>query len=403
MAEIIGITGICFVALLTFFTALNKQRIANVLFLGLALRIFVILMGHFVVTLPDSGGDAEAFEIQAWLWAQNGFFEALGHFPGPDSSFISWIISILYSLTGRSILLAQSVSLLFGMTTILIGWLVTKQLFGDRAAMKAAYVLACFPTLILYSSLTLREAYTWCFLLLAIYGVIGWVRSGRLKSVLLAIIGFTGATFFHGAMAIGGIIFLIIVFCKSIKVVLANLILVKLNLRNFILVIFSGIFFTLFFNDKISFDKIGTLNKAINFESIHDRMVNSTRKRASYPEWTVPNDYVEMIYKVPIRVVYFMFSPFPWNIKIKEHVIGFIDGLLYLALSILIWKNRREIWEDPASKIILIILLSYIFVFGLMIGNFGTGIRHRAKFVAIIIILASSKIPRLVFKNISKD
>ncbi len=403
MTELLGVTGISFVALLTLFTVLIWPRIANILFWGLALRISTILMGHFIITLPDSGGDAETFEIQAWLWAQNGFFEALGHFPGADSSFISWLISILYSLTGRNVLLAQSISLFFGMGTILIGWLITKQLFGDRAAKKAGYILAFFPTLILYSSLTLREAYVWFFLLLAIYGVVGWVRSGQIKSISLAMIGFTGSTFFHGAMAIGGITFLIIIFWKSIKKVCAHLTIGRLNLRYFSLIVFSGIFFTLFISNKISFDKLGTLNKALSFENIKERIINSTRDRASYPEWTVPNNYVEMIYKTPIRVIYFMFSPFPWNIKIKEHIIGFIDGLLYATLVILIWKNRRQIWADPASKIILIILLSYIFVFGLMIGNFGTGIRHRAKFVAAMIILASSKIPWLVFKKIPKD
>tara|TARA_Y200000002_G_scaffold339231_1_gene309093 strand:+ start:76 stop:237 length:162 start_codon:yes stop_codon:yes gene_type:complete len=52
----------------------------------------------------------------------------------------------------------------------------------------------------------------------------------------------------------------------------------------------------------------------------------------------------------------------------------------------------------------LMILLAYIFVFGLGVGNFGTGIRHRSKFVIIFILLAAPLIKKLtVFKKTIKN
>ena len=64
--------------------------------------------------LPDSTADALTFEHVASEMSKNGFSYVLDQFKGPDPRFISWLIAILYSLLGRSILMAKSVSLLFG-------------------------------------------------------------------------------------------------------------------------------------------------------------------------------------------------------------------------------------------------------------------------------------------------
>ena len=53
-------------------------------------------------------------------------------------------------------------------------------------------------------------------------------------------------------------------------------------------------------------------------------------------------------------------------------------------------------------RVLLIILLSYLIVFGVGVGNFGTGIRHRSKFVIIFILLAAPFIKRLTLKKIKK-
>jgi len=47
----------------------------------------------------------------------------------------------------------------------------------------------------------------------------------------------------------------------------------------------------------------------------------------------------------------------------------------------------------------LILLLSYLFVFGIGVGNFGTGIRHRSKFVVMFILLAAPLLKKIVFKK----
>ena len=67
------------------------------------------------VPLPDSTKDAAGLEQLAWSYGQNGFYNAISLFPGINSFFYSWSIGVLYSLFGRSILLAQSIGLFLGL------------------------------------------------------------------------------------------------------------------------------------------------------------------------------------------------------------------------------------------------------------------------------------------------
>lgn len=401
MPELLGFTGIALVALLTLLLALRWPMAGLILMVALAVRIAAILFGYFVAPLPDSGADARTFERVAWEWGQDGFVVALDHFTGPNSYFISWILAVLYSVTDRSLLMAQSVSLLFGMGTVFMGWLLARKLWGDSVAAKAGWVLALFPALILYSALTMREAYVWFFLLVALYGVVGWARSGGLKPIALVMVGFTGATFFHGAMIVGALVFLLVIGFSALARTFKALSRARVHLLSVVLVAGAAIGGGLFVSGAISVPKLGDFERATDFERIVLMTASATRgsggeEGASYPEWTVPNTPLEILYKGPVRAAYFTFSPFPWDVRSARHLIGLLDGLLYVALVFLIWRNRKAIWADRASRTIVLILGAYLLVFGLAIGNFGTGIRHRAKFVAALILLAAPLIPRLL-------
>ena len=85
--------------------------------------------------------------------------------------------------------------------------------------------------------------------------------------------------------------------------------------------------------------------------------------------------------------------------KEVRHLIGLFDAFLYIYLFILILKNFKTIWKNPALRIILLILGSYVMAFAVGVGNFGTGIRHRSKFAIMFILLVAPSIKKLVIKK----
>ena len=100
-----------------------------------------------------------------------------------------------------------------------------------------------------------------------------------------------------------------------------------------------------------------------------------------------------------VRTLYFLISPLPWEVRKIQHLLGLFDGLFYLFLLVLIFWNRKLIMKDPGLRNISIILLSFIITFSWGVGNFGTGLRHRAKFLVGILLLAAPLIPKFSFSR----
>ena len=195
--DIIGFVSIALVSLLSILAAFRLRDVTSIIIVALSIRVILILIGHYVHPLPDSTADAVTFEGFSNRMAADGFFNLLSYYEGPSSQFISWLIAVFYSLFGRSMLMAQSISLLLGMGCIFLAWNLAKKLWDKQTAKKVAWTTALFPSLVLYSVLVMREVYFCFFLLVALHGVCDWIKKETLKSFILAMSGFVGGIFFH--------------------------------------------------------------------------------------------------------------------------------------------------------------------------------------------------------------
>ena len=403
--DLLGYSAIALVSLITLFIALRSPDISKIIFVALTVRIFFILVGHYIINLPDSTGDSLGLEREAWLIGQDGFFNVLristlptlGNYSQPHASILTWIIAIPYSLFGRSFLMAQSMSLLMGIGCVFLGWKIANILWDKHTAKKVAWTIALFPSLILYSVLVLREVYVCYFLLLGVYGAVKWLKTNNVKWIILAITGFLGTTLFHGAMISGLIIFTIIIGISSLKKTYKSLINYRINVKILIFLLLTIIFAGSYLSNKIDVPYLGDFEESTDVDNLMLKTNVATRGDASWPEWTKINSPIETFYKSPIRSMYFIFAPFPWNVNKLSHLTGMFDAFLYTYLTYLIFRNIKYIWRDPSLRFILIILLSYIFIFGFGVGNFGTGIRHRSKLVIMFILLAAPLIKRFIF------
>lgn len=396
---LVGLFSLIFVSLITFCFSRYYKSLATILCVALCVRLATIYLGNYLIVLPDSWGDATFFEQTAWKYSQDGFWGVFNYFPSDRKSLIiSWILAFFYSLTDRSIIMGQSLSLIFGIGSVLLGSLLARKIWSERISIKVGWILALYPTLVLYSSLILREAYIWFFFLVALYGIVCWSKGGGFKTLIITFISFYVLTFLHGGMFIGGFVFLIILglfyFIKIIK----RLKFLKISFN--LLAILSLLIITIIY--LVSLDtipKLGSFKNMLDVEILLDEIPKRNINSAAYPEWTIPKTTFELIYKGPIRIFYFMFSPFFWDIEKFTHLFGFFDGTFYMMLFILFIVNFKLIWSDQSLRIILIILASYFVAYGLGTGNFGTGIRHRTKFLILAILIVAPWIPKLVFNK----
>ena len=111
MEDLPGFITLIIISFFTFLLSLKNSSIRKILFIALTIRIFFLLYGNYFIILPDSTADSVTFENMAWSMSQQGIYSLILNFSGPSNQFISWLIAIPYSLFGRSIIMAQSISL----------------------------------------------------------------------------------------------------------------------------------------------------------------------------------------------------------------------------------------------------------------------------------------------------
>ena len=225
------------------------------------------------------------------------------------------------------------------------------------------------------------------------YGFILLYYEFSLRSLILVLFGTVGGTYFHGAMILAPLIMLIILLVLNTKKVFLRLVTrakIKKSVFYFLigcLVIIFAFWHLIEFIPKVSLLKKTDLTWIIS--QLKGRSSESISSiNAAYPASILPNNIIELFVLLPIRVLYFFMSPFPWDVKSTKHLLGLFDSCVIQVLFLMIIINFKRILTDPLTIALLIFLLSYGVVFSLGVDNFGTGLRHRTKFVFLIMLLS---------------
>ena len=125
-----------------------------------------MILDQYFLSLPDSTGDAIVFEHRAYFYSQEYGLNMFGIFLQQDSYFISKFISIFYTILDRSPMMAKMLSVGFGTGAVFLIYNLSFIIWGSKAALRAGWIAALFPSFILYSSIILREVYVIFFLLM---------------------------------------------------------------------------------------------------------------------------------------------------------------------------------------------------------------------------------------------
>src|SRR5699024_3102272 len=192
-----------------------------------------------------------------------------------------------------------------------------------------------------------------------------WLNCSNNKYIFVSAILLIGSSLFHSAMIFIGIVYIFFyVFYKPL-IKKWSFSPIKILLIIMLIPIIIGI------SHNAIFSKIPDLS----VDSLEDtvlRKSDSSRGRTGYLQEVSPNSIVEAVFQTPVRVIYFLFTPFPWQVKSFSDVYGFLLDTVPVYLLF-----------------IFLLLLSIAIPFSWGVANYGTAIRHRQKIVWIFIIIAS--------------
>lgn len=375
----------CFI----FMTILFKVKdsvLRNILIIAFALRTGFALFHAFISALPDSGADTVAFERVGWEYAQawNMGLEANSH----GAAYIySKIIGVIYFISGRVPLLVLLVNVALGVFIVYYVYKITIELGATkRSAQIGSVITALFPTLCLYSAITLRENFISFFAIISVFYFFKWLNTGMVIKLTFAVAFLLLSSALHGAMILLGIVYAIFFIFYKAKIKKWRLISTQTFLGIFIVTL-GIILFSSFLMNKLPSD----LSLVFSPDYMGDRVTGAARGGAAYLVGFTPNSIVDIIIQTPVRMVYFLFAPFPWMISSLGQILGLIDALLYLVLVFYSIRGLKYLkkYNNPVFWAVTLMLLIMIATFAWGTSNFGTAIRHRQKIVWLIIAVSS--------------
>lgn len=383
----------------SFSKKINVFKLRKILFLSFFIRLIFTLIHTYAFRLPDSYADAVGFERLAWNLAESWLNGSITPNIG-GSDIYSVLVAPVYYFFGRQPLLIQFINVILGVLIVLmvykLTFLITESM---RSAYIASFIAAVFPTMNLYSAIILRENFVVFFSVLSVYYFIKWMKEPLSKYIIFSFIPLLIGSLLHNGVVFIGAVYLFFYFIYDPRN--KNYSFTIQSVFGLVLGVFAAVFFYNFMMSKLPSD----ISMVFSPEYLGGVAASRAAGRTMYLQGMQPGSFVDLIIQTPIRIVYFLFSPFPWMIGSFNDLFALLDAFLYFILSIYSYKTLKDIKiENKAlalSLFLIIIILVSVFAWGT--SNFGTALRHRHKIVWLFISIASSgiaksKIGRILFK-----
>lgn len=347
-------------------------RVGDILLLGFALRTLTALVNHYAFPLPDSQSDALVFEERAAWLSRQPLRLSVTPFPIGGQLYAT-LLSLIYRLAVRSPLAGEAFNVGLGSFIILGAYLLAREFGSEKQARRAATIVAIFPTLILYSSVLLREAIVVCFL---IFGMLCSVRFLRRQRIGHAILGsgllLAAAAFHPIAIVPLPIIAVATVFTRSSQFR-------RMGTR------LAGIAFGLVGFSLLAIDP--ALIARFDLASLAVQQEILTAGRQPFPPWTTVSGS-DILWKLPVRCFLFLVGPPPWSIFTLEDVIGAVDGALYASLIVTLLSRPGT---GVGRGFVAVAVVAMIAILALGVSNYGTAVRHRAKVFPLLVALLARR------------
>lgn len=357
--------------------------------LSFILRFFIMCWDLYfqdVFLIPTARPDPDFFYFEAI----NVSSKSISRILSSNVNFYSKIMGMMFRYVGGYRILGQYINVLLSISIIFIFNKNLEILSIEKKYQRLLLsIYALFPQGIVVSSIFLREMFVTFFISLSVFKFTKWFSNDNAKNMLFTILLIGIAALFHsGVLAIiTGYIFAFLFYdYKNQKFTISTRTLIYALLLAFILI--GGLFLL---GDSL-FIKFSVVE---NLSDVY-RVASSARGGAAYLENLKITNVWQLIFFSPIRMIYFWFSPMPWNWRGVLDVIAFIlDSLFYLMVILKVIIRRESINVKKELFICLLIsLFASSLIFGIGVNNAGTAARHRHKLFSLFLIILS-----IIIKN----
>lgn len=379
--------GMCGVALLVAYVRVAPSaspRLTQLIVAAVLIRIAAALVLHFVPQVeaafaPDASGYDRGAKDLANFWGDS--------VPGQDyalhrkSVAYYLLVAVQYFVLGYSPLLPKVTNALLGALAVWYTFRIATALDGEETGWRAASLVAFFPSLILWSALNLRDALATLLILVMVWHTICLkqrfdLRSGLTLLGALILAGYVRDYIFPlmGAAVVAGILL------TDIRSAPRNLMAVAM-VGALVFLVYKDAGFGQRFVEQTNLEQLDTIRKG---GAIGARTAYLTDVDISTPQG--------LLLFIPLGVMYFLLSPFPWQIGGLAHLMPMPEMLYWYFLVPMVFAGGRSLLRRHFSAAVVVLLSIVVLTMGYGVGstNAGTAYRHRGQLMPLILCFAAA-------------
>lgn len=371
---------------------------ATALLLAVSTRVGLFFINDWgIYRIPGANHDASRFITRSAEMGSLSWTKMLAFLdPSKGGTNYSVLGGIVSKLVGHDAPTIASLNLVFASLMISIVFLLVNKLWGRKASLLVVLVLALYPFSLFNSVIALREEISSLFGVLGAASIIYWVRRSSFYYLYLSAVFFLFAACFHPGWsgAFVGLAF----FCGwrtlgILKIASSGTAIFRHDFSLIVsALIFMGAVVVLFslpgFSLLSLFDGYIGEDVALD-DAITARFSREALGGSAYPSFIAQGDPITQPWLIPLRIFYFLFSPFLWDISSPRHVLGLVSSFLYIFLVWRIYKHWPQIKARQELIPIIFIVAGLVFVFAVGVTNIGTAIRHKTKFLPLMLLFGA--------------
>ncbi len=307
------------------------------------------------VSLPDWRFSSK--QPLGYFYINAAFFYVFGHTALP----LKLVNALLGALTGRYV------------------YFIARELFGATVAVRTAQFAAFFPSLVLWSSVNIRDVWVIFLILFVSWHSLRVVRGRSALALVHVGLGIYAITFFRDYLF----------FVVALPPVVAFLIGTRGNLgRNFLFAMLAAVGVLYLIERGAGAGAVPHMSLESLSQVRQDMAMGAGSAYQQDVDISTPG---QALLFLPVGIAYFLFSPFPWQMTSLLKLFSLPEMLLmyYLTPSIVrgIVHTVRHRFREALQVLLLTALLTISYALGE--GNVGTLYRHRAQAILFYLMFAA--------------
>ncbi|MFO0725593.1 MAG: hypothetical protein U1E65_17550 [Myxococcota bacterium] len=263
---------------------------------------------------------------------------------------------------------------------------IAYQLYDARAARICFLLVSFMPSLVVYSSLNIRDALSWLLIVAAVRGALMVREPGRLTTGTIML-----ATGVVGMGFVRPYIMLMLLISFAAAQVLTKPKRVPAAAVTLIALVIVGAF---------AGPRVGVSLDLISSDGLKEIQIARATLDGGGSAAGFTGDVSspgQALLMVPKGLAFFLLSPYPWEVRNFRQAMAVPEVLIWGTLLVLAARQLLKDAPVQPTKVATLVFpaLAICLTYALMEGNAGTANRHRGQMAAIVMVFASQSLASL--------